>query len=163
MRLFIAIEFMDDFFKELQNKIQNPALRLTKSYHLTLKFLGETDNLDEIKEKLSKVKFPKFNVVCDKIGLFPNEKAIRIIWVGLEDNSKINDLQKEVESSLLDLFPKDNRFHPHITFARVKKPIKFEKIDISKKEFNVNSFKLIKSTLTPEGPVYEDIVEVELK
>ena len=61
-------------------------------------------------------------------------------------------------------FKKDTRFHPHVTLARVKfvkdkqdfiKSLK--EIKIEKKSFEITEFKLIKSTLTGEGPIYEDL------
>ncbi len=65
-----------------------------------------------------------------------------------------------------ELFPKDKRFHSHATLARVKfieNKEKFKenikKIRLEKKEFGVDCFKLIKSVLTGEGPVYEVVKE----
>ena len=78
--------------------------------------------------------------------------------------AEIYELQQKIDSRLADLFPKDDRFKPHITLARVKfikDKVKFirelKQIKIEKKEFSVSNFKLMKSTLTPEGPVYEDL------
>ena len=67
------------------------------------------------------------------------------------------------------MFPRDTRFHPHLTLARIKFVKdkqdfmdKLNKIPVKELEFSVKSFKLIKSTLTPEGPVYEDVAEFSL-
>ena len=169
MRLFIAIDFDDNrHFKQIQDQIPTDAakLNITSSYHLTLKFLGEVEdnNANIIKERLGEIKIEPFSVLTGKMGFFPSESHINVIWVGFKDNNKIINLQQQVENSLRDLFKKENRFHPHITLARVKfvkdkenffkklKNIKFEE-----KEFFVNSFKLIKSTLTEKGSVYEDL------
>jgi 2'-5' RNA ligase len=171
MRLFIALDFDDkDHFLDIQEQIPGDMAKMThpKTFHLTLKFLGDVpDNqVDEIKERLRLVKFEHFSVSTDKIGTFPSENYIKVIWVGLKDGNKVVELQQKVEKALEGLFPKDSRFHPHITLARVmfvKDKAGFTKkikdIKPEPKEFSINSFKLIKSTLTGEGPVYGDLEE----
>ncbi|MBW2984911.1 RNA 2',3'-cyclic phosphodiesterase [Candidatus Woesearchaeota archaeon] len=169
MRLFIALDFDDPvYFQDIQKQMPSDTakLTLTKTFHLTLKFLGEVhDNkVSELKERLKQVKFEPISAATDKIGVFPDENYIRVVWVGLKDGNKVIELQQSIEKALEGLFPRDNRFHPHITLARVKfvkeKAVfikKIKDIRLESKEFLINSFKLVKSTLTPEGPVYEDL------
>ncbi|MDD5086322.1 MAG: RNA 2',3'-cyclic phosphodiesterase [Candidatus Nanoarchaeia archaeon] len=173
MRCFIAFEVSDEAkqaFAEAQSQLdkENTKLKLTKDFHLTLKFLGEIDEnkAEEVKSKLNEIKFNPFETSLTDIGVFPDENYIRVIWIGLDDKeNKIKNLQKQIDETLNEIgFKEDKRFHPHITLARVKftkdkedllknlKQIKF-----NKKSFNVNEFKLKKSTLTKEGPFYEDI------
>jgi 2'-5' RNA ligase len=169
MRTFIATSFdnLKEFFVELQNQLTgNAKITFTKTFHLTYKFLGDVSDskVKEIKSSLQKIKLEPFKVALNTLGVFPSENYIRVVWVGFEDNSKINELQKAIDNSLKDLFPKDKRFHPHITLGRVKfvKDKKafienLKRIKVEKKEFDILSFKLIKSTLTPQGPIYEDV------
>ncbi|MCK5282676.1 MAG: RNA 2',3'-cyclic phosphodiesterase [Nanoarchaeota archaeon] len=174
MRLFIAIELdsCGDFFRGIQDKIDSSSLKLifTKNYHLTLKFLGEIGEkeIEKIKERLARVKFEAFELCADRIGFFPNEKYIKVIWIGIENNQRVRDLQQSIDKCLSDIFSKEKNFHPHITLARVKFVRDKEElkknvldIDIGKKHFKVNGFKLIKSILTPGGPVYENLEEFE--
>ncbi len=176
MRAFIAIDLdQKDYFEDLQDQFpvdSNSKIKLTKAYHLTLKFLGEIPEkqIDEIKSKLSQIKFKSFKITLSKPGVFPSENYIRVIWIGLKDNREIINLQKEIEKSLLEIFPKDERFHPHLTLARVKfvkdREIfirKLKAIKIKLKEMTIKEFKLIKSELTPKGPVYEDLTIFNLK
>lgn len=171
MRLFIALDFeeLKDYFIGLQEQLPKDAkLTKTQAFHLTLKFLGEVseDNLRNITEQLKKIKFKKLELNPDNIGVFPNEKVIRVVWVGINPKEKVIGLQKNIESILEKFnFKKDFEFHPHITLARVKfvkdkadfiNFLKCIKIDKNKK-IEIKNFKLIKSTLTPEGPVYEDL------
>jgi len=173
MRAFIAIE-MPEEIKEIlldaqkQINTEKAKIRPTKAFHLTLKFLGEIEEkkVEEIKSALKEIKFEKFNTALTEIGVFPNESYIRVVWAGLDDSeNKITNLQKEVDSKIEIIgFKKDTRFHPHVTLARVKfvedkqKFIKgLKEINIEKKSFQITEFKLIKSTLTGEGPVYEDL------
>ncbi|GAF84965.1 unnamed protein product [marine sediment metagenome] len=172
MRLFIAIELpaeLKEYLKKLQNQLggsDSAKMSLVKEFHLTLKFLGDVseEKLDGIKSRLAAVEFSAFSALLDEIGVFPDEKRPRVVWAGLEPKEKIIELQQKVEEALKGLFPKDERFHPHLTLARVKfvkdkKEFsdKLKAISVDKKEFNISSLKLIKSTLTPEGPVYEEL------
>ncbi len=172
MRTFISITIPKSIVKIL-NKIQSQLpkqdykLNIAKNHHLTLRFLGDVDEyqLKQVKEQLSTIEFNKFNLIIDKIGYFPNKDFIRVVWIGFKDNDKVNELQKLIDSKLLKIgFQTDKRFHAHITLARVKfvkDKVKFRNeinsIEIGGMKFEVNEFKLIKSTLTPEGPIYEDL------
>ena len=173
MRAFIAIEIPSEvkkIFLEVQNQLDKDKakLKITRDFHLTLKFLGEVDEtkVEEIKKKLSEIKFDSFETSLTNIGVFPEEDYIRVIWIGLDDpKNAIKKLQQEIDEKLQKLgFKKDERFHPHVTLARVKftkdkegllKNLK--KIEFKKEPFKVNEFKLKKSTLTPKGSIYEDL------
>jgi 2'-5' RNA ligase len=173
MRLFIALgisEEAKDTLRKTQKKIQssNSKLTLVKEFHLTLKFLGEVEEnkVEEIKERLSKVKFEGFEVCTGNIGVFPSIESIRVLWVGLESKNMIESLQNKIEEALSGMFAEDKEFHAHVTIARVKfidnkklfkdslKNIKAERI-----KFKIDRFRLMKSTLLPAGPVYEVLEE----
>ncbi|MBD3303956.1 RNA 2',3'-cyclic phosphodiesterase [Candidatus Woesearchaeota archaeon] len=175
MRLFIAFDVSEqvkNYLKGLQKHFpRDSKFNLVKEFHMTLKFFGDVgdDKVDSIKACLSNIGFAQFTAKTSGICVFPDEKMIRVVWVGLEPKDRIVALQQEIEKALLDMFPKDERFHPHITLARVKfvkdkKDFveKLKKIPVKEIEFPVNSFKLIKSTLTPDGAVYEDVAEFSL-
>ena len=169
MRLFIAIDFsgLKDYFSELQQELpKNARLSLTRSYHMTLKFLGEVqpDKVETITDILKNVKFEPFSVFLGSIGIFPTENYIRVVWIGINPEEKILELQKQIDESLRPLFKKEKDFKVHITLARVKYPEdkkqfleELKKIKIESKKIEINDFRLIKSTLTPKGPVYEDL------
>ena len=169
MRLFVAIDFneLKNYFAELQKQLpQNAKLSMVKSFHLTLKFLGEIqpDKIDEIAENLRKIKFENFSVSLDSIGIFPTENYIRVIWVGLGPEEKVIELQKQIDESLKNLFKNEKDFKAHITLARVRYPSnkksfvdEIKKIKVEGKEIKIKDFRLVKSTLTPQGPVYEDL------
>ena len=169
MRLFIALDFstLKDYLTEVQNSIKDLAkMTLPKDFHLTLKFLGEVpeDKISKIKETLNNISFNKFSVELDNAGFFPSESYIRVVWVGIKPIDKVNELQKLIDNSLSQIFSKDSRFHLHITIARVKF-IKDKKqfietiksIKLENKKIDINDFRLIKSTLTPDGPIYKDL------
>ncbi|MEK6932990.1 MAG: RNA 2',3'-cyclic phosphodiesterase [Nanoarchaeota archaeon] len=178
MRLFVGIflsKEIIDYLYEVQNNLKknlNGKINwIAKSkLHFTLKFLGEVkeNRLNEIKERLNKIKFKSFKVKLDKIGVFPNEDHARVIWTGLSPKEKAIELQKQVDSELLDIFSKDQEFNVHITLARVKLIKDKEefnknlKIDIEEKELEINEFCLVRSILTKDGSKYEILEKFKL-
>ena len=169
MRLFIAINFneLKDYFIELQKLLpSNARLSFTKDFHLTLKFLGEIqpNNAEKIISALKNVKFHKFEVFLNSIGIFPTENYIRVVWVGLNPEEKVIELQGSIEKSLEKMFRKEKDFKAHITLARVKEPEdkksfveRVKSIKVESKKIEVKDFRLVKSTLTSKVPVYEDL------
>ncbi|MBW2964635.1 RNA 2',3'-cyclic phosphodiesterase [Candidatus Woesearchaeota archaeon] len=171
MRLFIAFDVSEEAKRILENTQKQVKLdgkaTLTKEFHLTLKFLGEVpeEKLDAIKQALEKIKFEKFDASLDGVGAFPDKRNPRVVWVGLEPHEKITALQQQVDAEMNKIgFPKEDRFHPHLTLARIKflnnrKDFEnlLDNLKVPESSFNVSSFSLIKSTLTPEGPVYENL------
>lgn len=175
MRTFIAIKLPEEVSAKLKpvvSQLNTSSAKMTfvKDFHLTLKFLGEVDasRIEELKKTLAKVKFEAFEAEFTNLGFFPNENYVRIIYIGLKPEQQFCSLQKTIESAL-PKFKKDSRFEPHITLARVKfiKDKAEFKNAISKiklpefPKFKVDCFKLMKSTLMPEGPVYEELATVQ--
>lgn len=170
MRLFIAIDFneLKDYFIELQNQLpKNAKLSFTRTFHITLKFLGEVqpDKVETIIGSLKNIKFEPFSAFLDSIGIFPTENYIRVVWVGLNPEDKVLELQKNIDESLKTLFKKEKDFKAHITLARVKYPEdkktfveQLKNIRVENKKIDIKDFRLIKSTLTPKGPIYDDLV-----
>ena len=70
---------------------------------------------------LKEIKFSPFSLTLDKIGVFPSENYIRVVWVGVKPTEDVIELQRKIEDSLEEFkFKEDLKFHPHITLARVK-------------------------------------------
>ncbi|MFH1332160.1 MAG: RNA 2',3'-cyclic phosphodiesterase [archaeon] len=173
MRTFIAIEIPEQYkekIKEMQKEFSKLGnITITKEYHCTLKFLGEIteQQAEKVKEELRKIKMKKFEANLEGVGAFPNHTYIKVIWVGLK--GRLDELQAKIDTQLKEMFPRDNRFKAHITLGRVKsikdKQAMKEKLNMKMEEmkFEVEEFKLIKSTLAPEGPMYEtlDIYSLE--
>jgi len=148
MRLFIAIE-LDSEIKQYLSSIEVPG-RKVNAYHLTLNFLGEADPKPVV-EALEKVEFKRFKINLSEMGVFPNEKRPRIVWVGVKPSEPVIDLHNKIALHVQD------KFHPHITLSRLRRPEHVKFSDIEPLEIDVSSFALIKSTLTPTGPVHEVI------
>ena len=171
MRCFIAVEAnaeLEQEFKKAQQELKTDCAKqkFVDSFHLTLKFLEdvEENKIDKLISSLNTIQLPKFSSKLKQTGVFPNKNNPRVIWVGTEEQEFIK-LQKEIESKLAYFgFRADKRFHPHFTLSRVRSindktcfTNKINSISVEEIKFEVNEFKLIKSTLTPQGPIYEEL------
>lgn len=125
------------------------------NFHLTLKFIGdvEMDQLEILKRAIDKVviKGKSFSLSLKKIGRFQRgEKSI--VWVGLNKNKDLEELQNRLENILeKEGYPKEQRkFTPHITLGReVIFQCDFEElqkmIEIKGQEILVNKVSLMES------------------
>jgi len=178
VRTFVAV----DLPGELRARIGEAAQGLRGSearlsfvdpalIHVTLAFLGEVgaDRLPAVAEALRAVRQAPF-----ELGVGPivgnSRSSPRTIWCDLEDDGSLAVLARSVADALAPLgFPPERRaFRGHATVARVKS---FHSSLLDRLRalpptgfgsFRVESFRLMKSTLTPAGPVYEPLAEVRL-
>lgn len=176
IRTFIAVEFPDRFVPEIErvsSMLKTPGIKLVEpaQVHITMKFLGDIteDKIEPIISALSQVNLRPFEARIKGIGVFPKPAYIKVIWLGAEGD--FDTLHKEIERVLSPFkFEKDTKFVPHATLARVKhmgeraalleKIKKLEEVDLGSMDVSSISFK--KSTLTPEGPIYETLKEIKL-
>jgi len=174
MRCFLSIELSNETINELVRiqKELGPFLNAKfvepENLHLALKFFGEVDEKDvkDIVKNLREIKFPKFSVFLGKMGFFPNEALMRVLWVGLE-SEKVHELYNQIEDNLVAF--KDSGFESHVTLARIKSIKnkgeflkKIQEINIKPLPFEIKDFVLKKSTLTEKGPIYEDVERFNL-
>ena len=116
-----------------------------------------------------------YETFCIKIygvGVFPNKKYPRIIWVGIEDTDFLKNLQGDIESRMASLgYQKEEReFQPHLTLGRVRSQkgmahIIHELDTLQSKDFGsieVNNIKLMRSDLRPTGVQYSCLQEIPL-
>lgn len=171
MRTFIAIDLSEEIrenVRRIQMKFAGHKLVDPELVHITVKFLGEVTDVSTIIEALRNISHEPFDLEIKGLGVFPSLSYIRVIWVGTNGGEEVEKLHGKVESALLSLgFAKDKKFTAHATIARVKKISKAEKASLvdevknaAEVEFGkmrVDELKLKKSTLTPEGPIYEDL------
>jgi 2'-5' RNA ligase len=179
MRLFIGIKLSDLLKKEIARVCEslkkfNSDVKWVEieNIHLTLKFLGEVKeeelvNLDCIKE-ISQKNLP-FIYEIQGIGGFPNIKHPRVIWIGINNGKeKIIEICKSLDEILCKVgFKKEEKgFNPHITIGRIRSNknlsvliSNIQRVTVSNLKEEVKSIYLIKSVLTPSGPIYTDIKE----
>ena len=182
IRSFLAIELDEDLVpkildvqKEFKKTDANIKYVNSRNMHFTLKFFGniDLDMAEDIGSAVEKVikNYSSFDLNIRNCGCFPNKKVIKVLWLGLEEGSPIINLQKDLDKEFGKLgFKKERNFISHLTIGRVKSPKnkkeiretidKLENIEIG--QMRVSEISLKKSTLTPQGPIYEDIKVFEL-
>jgi len=178
MRTFVAIEVNN---KDVLNSIHKIRAELNikakpvelHNMHFTVQFLGEVSEemVRKISSELSSLEFTPFSVSFTGIGVFPKPSSPRVIWIGTNEGA--DELEKLAEMIRMKLsllgFQPDKKFKPHVTIFRVKN--KIEGISDKLEKFSSYSFgkqmiyeiKLKKSELTPEGPIYTDVLVVKGK
>lgn len=188
IRSFIAIELPS----ALKNNIGKFQMGLKQSrwtfvkwvnpdlLHLTIKFLGNQSmaRLDVVKEVLAScaASCRRFNLSTGQTGSFPGGNRVRVFWLGLEgDLDQLQSLVMAIENSLEKRgFVKESRsFTAHLTLARLRDECSlYEKktfIEATKNlnfnppcSFTVDHVVLMKSNLTPGGPIYTKIADYQL-
>lgn len=173
VRAFIALELSDEIKDQLtaaQQTIRGCQARLMfvepKNIHITAKFLGEVDekNLPNVIEALKKITFIPFPVTAGKVTV-NNPKRPHTVWCAIDDAGESGKVFQLIEDALapLGFAPETRRFTPHATIARVKTPDSslFSALkDLDRTNYGtctIHGMVLKKSTLLPQGPVYENI------
>lgn len=183
VRSFISIELPDGIKSSITELIAN--IRKTgidvawipaEKIHLTLKFLGNTDDslIPKIKERISKklLHYNAFYINIIGIGCFPSEKRPRVLWVGVERSDILQSIQMEIDSEVAGLgFEREDRpFSPHLTIGRVRSQKgsaemlrrfeEFRTADFGAVE--VKSIHIMKSELKPAGAEHTSIAEIPI-
>jgi 2'-5' RNA ligase len=168
--IFKAIDGVDGKIKKVE----------PDNVHLTLKFMGDTriamvhDIVDIMRDAVKDAS--PFSLSFKGVGAFPKRDYVKVLWVGVEGAEGIETVKgisRHIDKVLSHLgFKRDKRgFSPHLTVARVKfvrdkralrhvfdafEGVEFGKVDVA-------SIKLKKSVLSPKGPTYSTVEEVEIK
>lgn len=179
VRLFVAIDLPDDIrdqFRDAQNTLRSCRARLTlvdqESMHITLKFIGEVSgsSLTSITDILQTIDVSPFSMEVGLIGT-NSQRAPRVVWAEVNDSGQCRNLAENIDTALSSLGcdPEKRKFRAHITIARVRQfhQSLFDALaEISTScsgTIPVKEFILKKSELTPDGPIYTDILRVPLQ
>ncbi len=180
-RSFIAVEIgefseLARFSDELRRTDTPLKMVNLKNLHITLKFLGdiEESQVSGIEEVIRSAVsgIGPFTMKVEDTGAFPNLGRISVVWAGISGADPLGEIAGKIDAGLHDLgFKKEKRgFSPHVTIARVrggrnKERLvavihKFEKVEFG--QTAVDKIILKKSVLTPQGPIYSDVLAVDL-
>ena len=188
IRSFFAISLSASCLKTLSEIIPQleeempSAVKWTEiiNIHLTLKFLGGFNSKDiaPMKKKLEIAfsGFSPFNLKLFNLGVFPNERNPKIIWVGAGYPGQLKQLFIILEEAAFSFgYPKEQRgFTPHLTIGRVKEnPTALDYLQISriihdKKDCEiciseVKGFTFFRSELFSTGPTYSKLFSIAFK
>ena len=183
LRLFVAVTLPSEAREAIARLIHAlraadvSGLRLVnpEGVHLTLKFLGNVDRsllpaLADALDAAGEGAAP-FALQLSGVGAFPNPRSPRVLWAGvLGDTLSLAALAHRVDEASSTLgFSRERRpFSPHLTLARVRESASAHERQHSAsiikdiglaptQPFSVQAFHLVRSTLTPSGPIYETV------
>ena len=184
IRAFIAFKLNTDI-QQVVRHIQDRLMKLDcnikwvtpENIHLTLKFLGDVKlkNIGSIQQILRETfsGIPPIETQLTDLGAFPDIDYPQVLWVGLDDDRRqLAGTAKTLEKALgkAGIKKSGKPFSPHITIGRVRSPRNIASLsqamtqytlpDVPKQIFD--EVMLFKSTLTPQGPVYERLENIGL-
>ena len=184
IRAFIAVEIDSTTARRIAAAIEQLKTRIaairwigTGNFHLTLKFLGNIDEskIEPIGAALVEAlqPFPRLTINAKGLGVFPNLKRPRVLWVGLVGNA-LGSLQATVASALLPLgfAPEEKTFTPHLTIGRWRQGSRAERnleqelgkwCDYPFGSSPVDEVILFQSELKPAGAIHRRLKVVKLE
>lgn len=195
MRLFVALDIESEIRQRIAAFIESvrgaaPQARWVspESLHVTLKFIGEQpDNrLRDIEAALNTISAAPVEVIFRGTGFFPNARAPRVYWIGIEAEIGLGELASKVDAALATLsIPQEDRaFSPHLTLARagnrsgapkrlpgdrpnrVFAALQGKSFSVSHQEFGTmtaREFFLYESRLSSKGATYTKLARFELR
>jgi RNA 2',3'-cyclic 3'-phosphodiesterase len=199
IRTFLAVELpasltqaiaqvQDDARHRIAREL-SPGMRIQwvrpAAIHLTVKFLGDIpeNHVGDLQSVVGDAlrSFAPFSIDVAGLGVFPDLRAPRVLWLGLSSRSSegrpttaLSHLAATVEHCVEGLgYPPESRpFNPHLTLARIKEGAKevgraLARIDllggdVQLGRLDVRTIALMQSELRPSGSVYTKLWEVPL-
>ncbi len=168
MRLFIAIQFpkrLKNALAYLQQDMKDCGMKgnYTKeeNFHLTLAFIGEYKDPDQVMDALEGISFEPFLIELNGFGNFGD-----LYWAGIKESEELKKLVKKIRYALSESgIPFDRkRFSPHVTVLRkasfTGNPDSF-KIYLPDEEMKVGSISLMRSYRGKNGMIYTEIGCIE--
>lgn len=166
MRLFIAIKLNEEIKQELieaQNRMYENGV--TGNYspeenlHLTLAFIGEYPDAEEVLDVISKVQFTPFDLTLKGFGTFTDTW-----WAGIRDNPALQAVVRRIRRALAEAgIPFDKKpFRPHITLVRrAKAQLGVPEMEALSACMRVTHISLMRSDRGKNGMIYTEIGRVE--
>lgn len=168
MRLFIAIQFEEHILDTLTDFQDNMrALGVAGNYtrrenlHITLAFIGDYGNPDDVLDAMDRVEFKPFEIEVDGVGRFGD-----LFWAGISDNPELTGyvkrLRRELSSSRIPFDKK--KFSPHITLIRKVSYKNGREIPVSeapKGKMTVTRVSLMRSERGKHGMIYTKMGDIE--
>jgi 2'-5' RNA ligase len=178
-RLFIAVPLTDEVRDAVRAALPRALpgrLVQPEHWHLTLRFLGETDARarDALVARLRQASgggelAPAFDLRLGGLGAFPNPGRARVLWLGaIEGGAPFERLADRIEELVRSCgFEADTRPHrAHLTLSRldplrnvdalVRLPVHVAPV------LHVHAIHLIRSELGRSGPRYDTVSTIEL-
>ena len=163
MRLFIAIRLSDamkDALAAAQDEMYVHGVRgnftTRENMHLTLAFIGEYPDKEQVMDALASVSFSSFSICLKGMGCFRD-----LWWAGMEESAPLAAVVRRIRRTLAENdIPFDKkRFSPHITLIR-KATGTMPAIQIDTVSMPVESILLMRSDRGKRGMIYTTVGEI---
>lgn len=165
-------ELGHDLSKEVRFSWVQPA-----SVHLTVKFLGDTDEsvIDGLKQAVAPLAAQHLpvHIPLERLGVFPRLQQPRVLWIGPgqtwetgEEAERLQALHRAVEACCesFGFAPEARPLSPHLTLARIKEGERQAGQALARSgvldhqqpvgTLTMASIVMMQSDLRPSGPVY---------
>ncbi|MDO8903200.1 MAG: RNA 2',3'-cyclic phosphodiesterase [Hydrogenophaga sp.] len=152
-----------------------------ENLHVTLRFLGSVPEdacaevADRVRDALSDV--GTYRLRLDTVRAIPRPRSASLLWVGAsagaEDTVGVAS-RIAGATSFVDFTPDGREFKTHVTLCRARHPRRIATAALDEVEhllrrsderattMSVREVTLFASTLTPRGPVYEELAIIPL-
>lgn len=160
-RLFVAVTLSDEIRKSVNQTLHEMKqcgikgnYSPTANLHLTLAFIGEIREPEQVMDALRTVTWKPFKLSLDGLGCFGD-----ILWVGVKGNQGLNGTARAVRDALsaAQIRFDTKKFEPHITLIR-KTSGNWKQVPAPKGEMMVKKISLMKSEQKNGRPVYTEIM-----
>ncbi|SRR5579859_179886 len=129
MRIFIALDIpgeirarLLEYMERVRSYAPDARWARVEGLHVTLKFVGEASEelVGQMKSALAAVKAAPVVVKFEGVGFFPNARAARVFWAGVDGGENLSRLAGEIDARLAThgLQREEKAYHPHLTLAR---------------------------------------------
>jgi 2'-5' RNA ligase len=187
IRLFIGVPVSASVAGELAGTCESLARRATTqtvemrwlapaAYHVTLRYLGWTrgEMVGVIEQAMRRavlqVRTGTLRFRCERLGAFASTARATVVWAGVEDTGAgLATLAAALEREVVPLgFLAEKRaFHPHVTIARLREPMRVDQVLLPFaeqvfSETRCDSITLFESVAKPGGYEYREVLRVPL-
>lgn len=180
MRVFIGLPLSAEIkhtLKAIQDELQSCHLNAKwipmENMHITLKFIGEIDELmcEQIIPVVTKTAsvFSPLIINMEGHGFFPTARNPRVFFISTDHVGALTNMADYLENELEKIgIKKERRFKSHITLARFRSKKNVECVErkmnlyLLKGNFPVSEIILLKSTLSSRGAHYETLFTANL-
>ncbi len=163
MRLFTAIQLNEEIrasISEVQGSLMRRGVRGNytppENLHLTLAFIGEYPEPEDVLDAIASVPFSPFSLRLDGFGSFGD-----LWWVGLSQSEVLEAAVRRLRRALSDAgIPFDRkRFSPHITMIRKAafSGRRFPSVRIPPADMKVDRISLMRSDRGKNGMIYTEL------
>ena len=159
-RLFVAITLSDEIRKTVNQTLHEMKqcgikgnYSPTANLHLTLAFIGEIREPEQVMDALKTISWKPFRLSLDGLGCFGD-----ILWVGVKGTQGLNSAARSVRDALsaAQIRFDTKKFEPHITLIR-KASGNWKQVPAPKGDMMVKKISLMKSEVRDGKRVYIEV------